>query len=217
MKRGAALAIIILILLSIPLQLKIDSQREKLGLSLIPIPERVASSLWRFLGGMRSSLAALLWLKIDEIHHEYYGDLYREQELMPLYRFVTWLDPKWEDAYFVGSYLLYLYKKPKESLSFAEEGVKMNPHSAKLRYNLGEILFLLGKYKEAELHLKKAVLYSKDLNLKASSLALLVQAYRKLGKYEEAEKSWQEFLEVREKIPLEERDKKILQERHEHD
>jgi tetratricopeptide (TPR) repeat protein len=217
MKKIAAFWIILLILISIPLQIKIDSHRQELGLLGTPAPENVASSLWRFLGGVRSSLAAFLWLKIDKIHHEYYGDLYREQELMPLYRLVTWLDPKWEDAYFVGSYMLYLYKRSEESLLFAKEGVRMNPHSAKLRYNLGQILFLLGRYGEAEIHLKKAVLYSNDLNVKAPSLSLLTQVYRKLGKDEEAEKSWKEFLKVREKIPPEKRNKELSEERHEHD
>ena len=212
MKKAVVLSLIILLLLSIPLQAQIDAERQKLGLSVSPAPAQAARSLWRFLGGVRSIAAAYLWIKIDEIHHAYYGDIHREQELIPLYRLVTWLDPQWEDAYFVGSYLLYIYKRPKESLAFAEEGVKMNPRSAKLYYSLGQIQFLQKKYEDAEKSLTKAVECSKNPTERAACLLLLTQVYRKMGDHEKAQKVWEEYLEVRAQLPEEERGKGFLQE-----
>ena len=65
--------------------------------------------------------AAYLWLKVDSDHHAYYNDLSKEQSLLPLYRLITWFDPHLVEPYFVASYMLYLYHRPREALALARD------------------------------------------------------------------------------------------------
>lgn len=172
--------LILLIALSL-LEGVLYSERIKAGLVSTALPLKAGQNAWKFLGSLRSIAAAYLWLKVDRIHHEYYGDLSREQELMPYYRIITWLDHRWVDAYFVGSYMLYMYNQPEESLKFAEEGVRLNPNSAKLNFNLGQLYVLYKKYPESLPYLNKALRLSRDKREKFFIYQLLYLAYKNLG------------------------------------
>lgn len=160
--------------------------RAQIGLVSTSLPLKAGQNIWKFLGSLRTVAAAYLWLKVDEIHHEYYGDLAREQELMPYYRLITWLDPKWIDAYYVGSYMLYIYKQPEESIKFAEEGVKLNPKSAKLNFNLGQLYILTRDYQKALPYLEKALTLTQDKREKFVTYQLLYLALKNSGKESEA-------------------------------
>lgn len=107
------------------------------------LPQAMGSSGAVFagaLGGVRTAAAAYLWIKLDDAHHGFYdGDMRKEQPLMPLFRIATWLDPHLEKAYYVGSYMLWLYKRKAEAIGFAQEGLDNNPTSVLLTLNLGQL------------------------------------------------------------------------------
>jgi tetratricopeptide (TPR) repeat protein len=166
----------------------IYQERVKAGLVSTALPLKAGQNTWKFLGSLRTVAAAYLWLRVDRIHHEYYGDLTREQELVPYYRIITWLDPRWVDAYYVGSYLLYLYKQPEESLKFAEEGVRLNPNSAKLNFNLGQLYVLTKNYSQSLPYLNKALSLTRDKREKFLVYQLLYVAYKNLGEKDKARK-----------------------------
>ncbi len=165
----------------------IYQERVKAGLVSTALPLKAGQNAWKFLGSLRTVAAAYLWLRVDRIHHEYYGDLTREQELVPYYRIITWLDPRWVDAYYVGSYLLYLYKQPEESLKFAEEGVKLNPNSAKLNFNLGQLYVLTKNYSSSLPYLNKTLSLTRDKREKFLVYQLLYVAYKNLGEKDKAQ------------------------------
>lgn len=176
-----------LLICSIVLQSPIDGYRSSLGLESDRLKSTTSTTM-RFLGGLRSATAAFLWLKVDRLHDEYYAeDFSKEQELVPLYRIITWLDPHFTDAYYVGSYLLYRFEKHDESWSFAEEGLRNNPSSSKMELNLGQLaLFERKDPKRAAAHLEKAVAMAQTDEEKLLALQSLEAAYRKSNLAEKA-------------------------------
>lgn len=180
--RVAILSIIALILVSIVLQVRIDSGRVAMGLATTQV-ESNASTMLKLLGGLRSVAAAYAWLKVDRLHDEFYGTLSKkEDELIPLYRITTWLDPHIVDAYYVGSYMLYKVNRPDEGWRFALEGLRMNPDSAEMELNVGQLALIYRKdYKAAVTHLERAYKLAQNKGDKFEALRGLAVAYKKLG------------------------------------
>lgn len=123
------------------------------------------------LGEFRSSIADILWLKVDkyfhagferehmlhEIEHPYLRkylkeaeiQLYKEHisqdwktEFMPLIRLVTYLDPHFIQAYTVGAWwLTYKLDKPEQAIKFLLEGISHNTTAYELYYEMSWIYF----------------------------------------------------------------------------
>ncbi len=188
---------------SVPLQISVDAERSRLGLESLAI-ESAASTVLKFLGGLRSAAAAYLWLKVDRIHDEYYGEiLEKEQELAPLYRLVTWLDPHLVDAYYVGSYMLYKFKRPEEGWRFAQEGLRINPDSWKMELNVGQLaLFYRNDPQTAIPHLKRALALAETDEGKLLAMGSLEAAYRKIRSIDEAEKIKKTIETLRDKAQI---------------
>jgi tetratricopeptide (TPR) repeat protein len=215
MRSLLAFIILLSLILSIPLQMRIDKTRHELGLDVKPLTTSAAQSLTRFMGGLRSIAAAYIWLKADQIHHDFYGNLQREQELMPLYRLLTWLDPHFEDAYYVGSYMLFLFGKKREGLAFAKEGVEMNPNSPKLHYNLAEIYInYFNQHDKAIKEIEEGLRHAKTPAARAYLLNLLSIAYAKKGKAKKATQIRQEFISVWNTLTPEEVEEGFIKSRH---
>lgn len=157
-------------------------------LAATELPQAVGSTgavFARALGGVRSAAAAYLWIKLDDAHHQFYsGDMRKEQPLMPLFRIATWLDPRLERAYYVGSYMLWLNGKSSGAIEFAREGLRNNPDSVILTLNLGQLhLFQQGVVakREAMLYLTLAEKMSRgmDRSTRLQVLGSLDAAYKK--------------------------------------
>jgi len=118
-------------------------------------PEAVSRTgfvLAQALGGVRSGIAAYIWIKLDQAHHEYYGGAFsREAPLAPWYRIAAWLDPHMEKAFDVGSYIVFKQGREREAIAFAKEGLAANPDSVLLTFNLGQLyLFQQGNVAKRE-------------------------------------------------------------------
>ncbi|MGV8118718.1 MAG: tetratricopeptide repeat protein [Candidatus Xenobiia bacterium LiM19] len=113
------------------------------------------------LGEMRYTLAAFVWLKADYYHHdaEASGENWTENKsLMPLIRLVTYLDPHFVQAYDFGGYHLAVnLKKPEEGINLLQEGIRNNPGSFDLLWEMGYILSEQKRYKEAIPYLLQAL------------------------------------------------------------
>lgn len=113
-----------------------------------PAPTAV-SVLLEALGELRTFLAQQIWFDIDLYHHEMESQgvpWTAERDIMSMYRMVTLLDPRFVEAYDVGSYqLVENFHKPEEGLAFLEEGLAHNPDSAKLHFNKAFLLFRLNR------------------------------------------------------------------------
>jgi tetratricopeptide (TPR) repeat protein len=164
-QKGVMVALLLILVIAF-VQIRIDDDRKAAGLTASSLKSGSFTAL-ELLGGLKTASAAFLWIKIDRIHDTYYGNLNKEAELIPMYRLVTWLNPHLDEAYYVGSYMLYKFGKPGEGWKFNQEGLRMNPRSAKLELNAAQfILFERGNrkltakdYEAAIEHLKRALTF----------------------------------------------------------
>ncbi|MBM3461672.1 MAG: hypothetical protein FJX76_06180 [Armatimonadetes bacterium] len=105
------------------------------------------------LGDLRTFLAQRLWFETDLYHHamEAQGIAWtQETDLLPLYRMVTLLDPRFENAYDVAAFQLVMHmNRAKEGMAFIDEGVANNPESYLLHYTRAFLLFKQKRYNEA--------------------------------------------------------------------
>ncbi len=153
------------------------------------------SSLLQFLGGVRQFIAYELYNKADDIHDSYYGSL-DEPELVPYFRIITWLDPHFTRAYYIGSGILYLQNKPEPAIDFTREGLRNNPGSADLHYSLGGLLFATGRYAEAIPPLEEAVSEEPDVSDPLLTLLTLEAAYEKTGRIQDAIDAYDQAIQL---------------------
>ena len=91
-----------------------------------------------FAGQIRGLLADVLWLRVDEYAHRRRiadGDINRADDaaMMPLLRLITWLNPHFVDAYALGGqWLAFHFGRPREAVTFYDEGIRNNPRAANL-------------------------------------------------------------------------------------
>jgi len=118
-------------------------------------------------GQFRIVFANLLWIKVDQYHHEYiahHGDWSRDADLLPLLRMITWLDPHFVQAYQVAGFMLsgslHRYEHARQLL---EEGIRNNPQSFELYEEMGMALLRARKdYRQAYTYLTKALSLAND-------------------------------------------------------
>ncbi len=118
---------------------------------------QVQINLLDFLGGARQFLSYVLYLKLDKLHHAYYGDLAAEAELIPYYYLITYLDPHYVDAYYVVGETIFLQGQEEEAIAFTLRGIKNNPHSADLYASLADLYLRQKKYPEAREAYRRAL------------------------------------------------------------
>ncbi|GIV19606.1 MAG: hypothetical protein KatS3mg023_1357 [Armatimonadota bacterium] len=118
-------------------------------------------------GQFRIVFANLLWIKVDQYHHEYiehHGDWTQDTDLLPLLRMITWLDPHFVQAYQVAGFMLsgrlHRYEHARQLL---QEGIRNNPRSFELYEEMGMAILRARKdYREAYTYLTKALSLARD-------------------------------------------------------
>ena len=118
-------------------------------------------------GQFRIVFANLLWIKVDQYHHEYiehHGDWTQDTDLLPLLRTITWLDPHFVQAYQVAGFMLsgrlHRYEHARRLL---EEGIRNNPNSYELYEEMGMAILRARKdYREAYAYLTRALSLATD-------------------------------------------------------
>jgi hypothetical protein len=102
-----------------------------------------------YLGGLRTFVAALLWNRLDPQFHEYYGGSLEDSTyMMPTLRIVTWLDPQFVQAYYIGQWVVARRGNVPEALALTREGLAANPQSGLLRASYSQMLLLFAKDKK---------------------------------------------------------------------
>jgi hypothetical protein len=98
----------------------------------------LASAALEVLGELRTFLARTLWFKADAYHHvmEAQGIPWtQERDVMALYRVITILDPRFEEAYDIASFQLVMnFGRQQEGLDFLAQGLVHNPDSFALSF-----------------------------------------------------------------------------------
>lgn len=97
-----------------------------------------------YLGGLRRFAAAVLWNRLDPQSHEYYADtpFSKQTHMMPTFHIVTLLDPQFEQAYYLASWLAWENISRSEGVGIARDGLAKNPDSGMLVTNLVQLLFI---------------------------------------------------------------------------
>jgi len=118
-------------------------------------------------GQFRIVFANLLWIKVDQYHHEYiehHGDWAQDTDLLPLLRAITWLDPHFVQAYQVAGFMLSArLHRFEHARQILEEGIRNNPKSSELYEEMGmAILRAKRNYREAYPYLSKALSLAQD-------------------------------------------------------
>lgn len=113
-------------------------------------------------GQFRIVFANLLWIKVDQYHHEYiehHGDWAKDTDLLPLLRTITWLDPHFVQAYQVAGFMLSArLNRFAHALQILWEGIQNNPQSYELHEEMGmAIIRATHNYREAYPYLEKAL------------------------------------------------------------
>lgn len=137
----------VLLLVAACLVLLLGAQRLAVATAPHATEAQLAASVGRsgfaFLGGARRFAAAVLWNRLDPQYHDYYEgfSLVDQTYMLPTIRMVTVLDPQFEQAYYIGAWVVKAAVSYEDGLSFARAGTEANPRSGLLKTNLAQILF----------------------------------------------------------------------------
>lgn len=102
----------------------------------------VGETAFAYLGGLRRFAAAVLWNRIDPQYHTYYEgeDLARMTFMLPTIRLVQTLDPQFQQAYYVGAWIVARRGDVGTGIGIARDGVRANPSAGLMYANLIELL-----------------------------------------------------------------------------
>ncbi|MGQ9456096.1 MAG: hypothetical protein ACUVRS_01880 [Armatimonadota bacterium] len=93
-------------------------------------------AIYELAGEFRIVFANLLWVKVEQYHHEYLLkniNWSENKELMGLLNIITTLDPQFVEAYEVGAYILANgYKDPVRAVRYLDQAITHNPKAWEL-------------------------------------------------------------------------------------
>lgn len=130
-------------------------------------PVDSSSAVCKLAGEFRTVFANLLWVKADAYHHEFTEDnpqWCENKDMLGLMKMITALDPRFEEAYSTGTYvLMYGYHDTAKSIGYLRQGLAANPDSQELNH-LAAIMYAhhLKQPKRALPYARKALIYSED-------------------------------------------------------
>jgi len=92
-----------------------------------------------------------------DVRHHFHRPV---REVLPLYRFMTWVDPTFVPGYLVGAQMLLFENKANlsQAITFLKEGARNNPRSIALFTELGRYaLIYQGNPVQAERYFRRAI------------------------------------------------------------
>jgi hypothetical protein len=144
-----------------------------------------------YLTGLRVFAADLIWNRLDPLGDRYYGHgLSKYRFMIPNILVITWLDPQFIDAYYVGPEILAEDRETTRALAMAREGIANNPRSGELMGSIAELLIAHTKQYElaasyADRAMRTDTLWRND-DEHYDSLAIFAVAYKLAGMPEKA-------------------------------
>lgn len=142
------------------------------------------SSVYMLAGEFRTVFANLLWIKVDQYHHEFIEhnpNWTQNKDSLGLIRLITSLDPHFSEAYATGS-LIYLKgcNDRNKAAQYLEEGIANNPRDWDL-HRLAVLLYArhFNDPVRALPHAKLALEYCDDPNF-APRLAVMQKSVKRM-------------------------------------
>ena len=129
-----------------------------------PTSKPVGRSVFAALAGeFRATIANLLWIKVNQYHHEFsekHADWTKNTDVMPIIRMITVLDPRFVEAYLYGAWILGPgCGRYPEAEGFLREGIRNN-------------------LDDSELHIELAIIYARHMNRPRLALVEAHQALK---------------------------------------
>lgn len=137
--------------------------------------------------GITNRVVDKLWETTDHYWHD--GDYNR---IVALVRVCVEADPSFAEAYSSGAWLLWSMGDTPAADAMLEQGLKNNPKSWDMPYELGWHLYNTRRYKEALPFLQASVKYS---NAPAQPWKVLAHCYDRLGRWGESAATWKAVVE----------------------
>lgn len=192
-----------------------------IGLMLVLVGQAVAGALlpaqdgsaaqvagragFAYLTGVRTFAAAVLWNRLEPIFHEYYSEVPLGEQLsvVPMVRMVNWLDPQFEDGYYLSAWVLFQRGDVEQAYEIASSGVDNNPDSGLLKMSYGQILLLNGDIEEAAV-LAEGAYYAdwRDDEERFGGLRVLMTIFHQAGMSELHDAAAHEHAELQESFGL---------------
>lgn len=151
-----------------------------------PAEKKGDSVIIALAGQFRVVFANLLWIKLDQYHHEHIahgGDWAKDTNAAALSRIITKLDPHFAEAYASGARILLTLGKKNEARAYLQEGIDNNPNSLMLHDEMGTMLARHFKdYKGALYHFRRAYILAGDDEWQHRRLGRLIKTVEGMAK-----------------------------------
>jgi len=123
-----------------------------------PASRVLGQASFAYLGGLRTFVAAVLWNRLEPQFHQYNPGVPIDEriEFLPTIRLVQMLNPQFEQAYYVASFVLAKRGAMEQGLAVAEDGIRNNPKSGLLRANYIQLLLMENQEKNLPEMLRQA-------------------------------------------------------------
>lgn len=123
------------------------------------------------------------------------------KEVLPWFRLATLLNPHNVDAYVDGAFwLARRFQKPKEAMSFLEEGLRNNPDDYRIYVEFAFLYYYQGDFERAIDFLNKSKSLWKENdpndNERSALYDFLGYLYEKTGDYPKAVENYRKFLQI---------------------
>lgn len=155
--------------------------------------EIVGRTSLSYLTGIRRYTAAILWNRIDPLLHGYYDDVPLDQQkyMLSTISAVEWLDPDFDQPYYVGSWILVRNGKVDEGMEMIRRGAERIPDSGALHMAHAQMLDIItgnlpAALAEARVALQPEMRWTDDVE-RINGYAAIAQLFRKAGEYQLAE------------------------------
>lgn len=104
----------------------------------------VGQATLSYVSGLRTFAAAVLWMRLEPTLHSFYDGVPLEQQryLLSTVAAVEALDPKLQQPFYIGAWILARNNRTDDALAMAKRGVRENPNAGLLLTNLAEIQML---------------------------------------------------------------------------
>lgn len=98
-----------------------------------------------YLTGIRRYAGAILWNRIDPLLHTYYEGVPLDQQryMLSTIAAVEWLDPTFDQPYYVGAWILARNDRLDDGLAMAREGIARIPDSGTLHLSYAQMLYTM--------------------------------------------------------------------------
>jgi len=149
--------------------------------------EAVGRASLSYLTGIRRYAGAILWNRIDPLLHGYYENVPLDEQryMLSTIAAVEWLDPSFDQPYYVGSWILSRNGKVSAGLDMARRGTEQIPQSGTLHMSYAQMLFVLnhdlaGAVEQSKLALEPSMMWTDDVE-KINGYAVIEQMLRQAG------------------------------------